>query len=416
MPAPRKYPDELRERATRMTIEARQDPATRTGAFRRVGEQLGINPETLRNWVRQAEIDGGHRPGITTSEASRVAELEKENRELRRANAILRSASAFFAADARETPTALIVDYIDDHKDEFGVEPICATLSAAGTQIAPSTYYAAKTRPVSARRLRDEQLLAEIRRVHEANYGVYGARKVHAQLRREGIQVARCTVERLMRAAGLRGISRAKGPRTTVPGRGPDSREDLVQRDFTAVAPNQLWVADITYCRTFSGWVYAAFIIDVFSRRVLGWQLSKSLRTDLALDALEMAFWTRQRAGQDVAGLRHHSDRGAQYVAVRYTQRLAEAGAVASVGSTGDSYDNALAEAFNSLFKAELIRNRGPFKSIEDLEIAVAEYIDWFNHRRVHGEIGLVPPVEFEDVYHHENPVPAPAGAALASL
>ena len=315
-----------------------------------------------------------------------------------------------------ETPTALIVDYIDEHKHEFGVEPICATLSAAGTQIAPSTYYAAKTRPPSVRSLRDEQVLVEIRRVHEANYGVYGARKVHAQLRREGLQVARCTVERLMRAAGLRGISRAKGPRTTVPGRGPDERQDLVQRDFTAAAPNQLWVADITYCRTFSGWVYAAFIIDVFSRRVLGWQLSKSLRTDLALDALEMAFWTRQRAGQDVAGLRHHSDKGVQYVAVRYTQRLAQAGAVASVGSTGDSYDNALAEAFNSLFKAGLIRNKGPFKSIEDLEIAVAEYIDWFNHRRVHGEIGMVPPVEFEDVYHHENPVPAPAGAALTSL
>ena len=211
-----------------------------------------------------------------------------------------------------ETPTALIVDYIDEHKHEFGVEPICATLSAAGTQIAPSTYYAAKTRPPSVRSLRDEQVLVEIRRVHEANYGVYGARKVHAQLRREGLQVARCTVERLMRAAGLRGISRAKGPRTTVPGPGPDERQDLVQRDFTAAAPNQLWVADITYCRTFSGWVYAAFIIDVFSRRVLGWQLSKSLRTDLALDALEMAFWTRQRAGQDVAGLRHHSDKGVQ--------------------------------------------------------------------------------------------------------
>ncbi|MDO4239240.1 IS3 family transposase [Micrococcus sp.] len=415
MPAPRKYPDELRERATRMTLEARQDPAMRSGAFRRVGEQLGINPETLRNWVRQAEIDGGHRPGITTSEAARVAELEKENRELRRANAILRSASAFFAADARDAHSA-------DRglhrrpQAEFGVEPICATLSAAGTQIAPSTYYAAKTRPVSARRLRDEQVLVEIRRVHEANYGVYGARKVHAQLRREGLQVARCTVERLMRAAGLGGTSRAKGPRTTVPSRGPDERRDLVQRDFTAAAPNQLWVADITYCRTFSGWVYAAFVIDVFSRRVLGWQLSTSLRTDLALDALEMAFWTRQRAGQDVAGLRHHSDKGVRYVAVRYTQRLAQAGAVASVGSTGDSYDNALAKAFNSLFKAELIRNRGPFTSIEDLEIAVAEYIDWFNHRRVHGEIGLVPPVEFEDVYHHENPVPAPAWAAPTSL
>lgn len=312
----------------------------------------------------------------------------------------------------------MIVEYIDQHKHkhEFGVEPICRTLTAAGTQIAPSTYYAFKTRPPSKRTVRDEELLVEIRRVHKANFGVYGAKKLHAQLRREGIEVARCTVERLMRAEGLRGISRAKGPRTTIPGSGPDSRPDLVDRDFTATAPNQLWVADITYCRTFAGWVYAAFVIDVFSRRVVGWQLSKSLRTDLALDALEMGIWTRQHAGHNVTGLTHHSDKGVQYVAVRYTQRLTEAGAVASVGSTGDSYDNALAEAFNSLFKAELVRNRGPWKSIDDLEIATAEYIDWFNHRRLHGEIGKIPPVELEDTYHHNQTAPAPAEAALASL
>ena len=164
-----------------------------------------------------------------------------------------------------------------------------------------------------------------------------------------------------------------------------------MQRAFTATAPDQLWVADITYCRTFAGWVYAAFVIDVFSRRVVGWQLSKNLRTDLALDALEMGLWDRARAGRDTTGLIHHSDKGVQYLAVRYTQRLADAGAVASVGSTGDSYDNALAEAFNSLFKAELVRNRGPWRSIDDLEIAVAEYIDWFNHRRLHGEIGTHP-------------------------
>jgi putative transposase len=310
----------------------------------------------------------------------------------------------------------LIVEYIDQYKHEFGVEPICRTLTAAGTQIAPSTYYAFKTRPPSKRALRDEELLIEIHRVHSANFGVYGAKKVHAQLRREGVVVARCTVERLMRVAGLRGISRAKGPRTTISGRGPDSRPDLVDRDFTATAPNQLWVADITYCRTFVGWVYAAFVIDVFSRRVVGWQLSKSLRTDLALDALEMGIWTRDRAGQSVTGLTHHSDKGVQYVAIRYTERLAEAGASASVGSTGDSYDNALAEAFNSLFKAELVRNRGPWKNIDDLEIATAEYIDWFNHRRLHGEIGMIPPIELEDTYHHNHPAPVPADAALASL
>jgi putative transposase len=219
-----------------------------------------------------------------------------------------------------------------------------------------------------------------------------------------------------MKAAGLRGITRAKGPRTTLAPVGPEKRPDLVERCFTATAPNLLWVADITYCRTFAGWVYAAFVIDVFSRRVVGWQLSRSLRTDLALDALEMGLWTRIREDHDTTGLVHHSDKGVQYVAVRYTQRLAEAGAVASVGSTGDSYDNALAEAFNSLFKAELVRNKGPWKSIDDLEIAVAEYVDWFNHRRLHGEIGFVPPAELEEHYHRHHTAPATAKAALSSL
>ena len=245
----------------------------------------------------------------------------------------------------------------------------------------------------------------QIARVHKENYGVYGIRKIHAQLGREGVTgcgdrpVARCTTQRLMKQTGLRGISRTKGPRTTIPGSGPDTRPDLVEREFVADAPDRLWVADITYCRTYAGWVYAAFILDVFSRRVVGWQLSTSLRTDLALDALNMGLWTRQHDGHDTSSLVHHSDRGVQYVAIRYTERLAEAGVVASVGSKGDSYDNAMAEAFNSLFKAELVRNRGPWKNIDDLEIAVAEYIDWFNFRRLHGEIGLIPPVEYEDLH-----------------
>ena len=252
--------------------------------------------------------------------------------------------------------------------------------------------------------------------MHAENYGVYGARKVHAELGRRGHRVARCTVERLMRVAGLRGITRAKGPRTTIPGRGPETRPDLVDRNFTAEAPNRLWVCDITYCRTFSGWAYAAFVTDVYSRRVVGWQLSKSLRTDLALDALEMAIWTRTRDGHDVTGLTHHSDKGVQYVAIRYTQRLAEAGVVASVGSTGDSYDNAAAEAFNSLFKAELVRNKGPWKNIDDLEIATAEYIDWFNLRRLHGEIGMIPPAELEDTHYRHHPAPATVEASVPSL
>ncbi|WP_240675158.1 IS3 family transposase [Cellulomonas endophytica] len=410
MAAPRKYPDELRERAIRMAVDLRRDPATRKGALARVGEQLGINPETLRNWVTQAEVDAGDRPGTTTSDAQRLAELERENRELRRSNAILRSASGFLRGGARP-PTAVIIEYIDAHKDQFGVEPICTDL-----QVAPSTYYAHRSRPPSVRSVSDAATTRVIEEVHAANYGVYGITKVHAELRRQGHRVARCTVHRLMRAAGLRGISRAKGPRTTIPGAGPDSRPDLVDRNFTATAPNQLWVADITYCRTFTGWVYAAFVTDVYSRRVVGWQLSKSLRTDLALDALDMGIWTRQREGRDVTGLTHHSDKGVQYVAVRYTQRLAEAGAVASVGSTGDSYDNALAEAFNSLFKAELVRNKGPWKSIDDLEIAVAEYIDWFNHRRLHGEIGLIPPAELEDTYYRHNTATTTVEASVPSL
>lgn len=312
--------------------------------------------------------------------------------------------------------TAVLVDYIDEHRERFGVEPICRVLREAGLAIAPSTYYAARNRPPSRRAASDAKHVAAINAVHERNYGVYGVRKVHAALNRDGHRIARCTVHRLMRAQGLRGVSRAKGPRTTIAGRGPDDRLDLLQRRFVAPAPNRVWVADITYCRTFAGWAYAAFVLDVYSRRVVGWQLSTSLRTDLALDALEMGLWTRDHAGQPTTGVIAHSDKGVQYVAIRYTQRLVEAGAVAYVGSTGDSYDNAMAEAFNSIFKAELVRNRGPWKTIDDLEIAVAEYIDWYNHRRLHGQIGLIPPVEYETTYYAQNPAPATVEASEPSL
>lgn len=287
-------------------------------------------------------------------------------------------------------------------------------LKDADVPIAPSTYYATKTRPASARSVRDAQITAVITRVHEENYGVYGIRKVWAQVGREGgvdgRPVARCSVARLMKAAGLRGISRVKVPRTTVRATTPDARPDLVERQFTAPASNRLWVADITYVKTHSGWVYAAFVLDVFSRRIVGWQLSRNLYTDLALDALNMGIWCRSRTGADLSQLIHHSDRGVQYLAVRYTERLAEADVVASVGSVGDSYDNAMAEAFNSLFKAELVRNKGPWQGICDLEIAVAEYIDWYNHRRLHGELGLVPPAEYEALHHTDQAARQPAG------
>jgi putative transposase len=292
-----------------------------------------------------------------------------------------------------------VIDYIDRHKQEFGVEPICRVLTGAGCQIAPSTYYAHRTRPRSARAIRDEALKAEITRVHEENFGVYGARKVWCQLNREGVPVARCTVERLMRALGLAGAVRGKTRRTTLADRTVERPADLLERDFTAPAPNRRWVADLTYVATWAGFVYVAFIADLFSRRIVGWRAATSLRAELALDALEQALWTRRRDNADLTGLVHHSDRGVQYLAIRYTERLAEAGAVSSVGSRGDSYDNAAAESLIGLFKTELIHRRGPWKGLDDVELAVLEWVDWYNHRRLHEACGWLPPAEYEAVH-----------------
>ena len=281
-----------------------------------------------------------------------------------------------------------MIAYIDANKDRFGVEPICQLLP-----IAPSTYHAAKRRPPSARALRDEELKAEIARVHAEHFGVYGVRKVWRQLHHEGIAVARCTVERLMRRLHLEGVRRGKARRTTTPDETTARPADLVDRDFSAQRPNRLWVADLTYVATWSGFVYVAFIIDAFSRFLVGWQASRSLRTDLALDALELAIWRRQA---QLEGLVHHSDRGSQYLSVRYTQRLADAGAVTSVGSRGDSFDNALAETIIGLYKTELVRRRGPWKGLDEVEYATLEWVDWFNHRRLLEPIGHIPPAEFE--------------------
>jgi putative transposase len=304
------------------------------------------------------------------------------------------------------------VAFVDSQKVEHGVQPVLRALQDTPAEIAPSTYYAAKARSQSARAARDRRLTETITRVHAENYGVYGARKIWHELHRQDVEVARCTVERLMRAAGLRGLLRDKTPRTTRPAAETERPRDLVKRDFTAARPNQLWVADLTYVRTAVGWVYAAFVLDVCSRLIVGWQVSTSLYTDLALDALKMGIWRRENQGADLDGLVHHSDRGVQYRAIRYTQRLAEAGAVASVGSKGDSFDNAMAEAFNSLYKAELVRNTGPWHGLDDLEIATVEYIDWYNNRRLHGELGHVPPAEYEALHAMTQPVTAPLQAS----
>ena len=288
------------------------------------------------------------------------------------------------------------MSFIADNKERWGIEPICRVL-----QFAPSTYHAAATRSPSTRQQRDDVLKGAIERIWEEHRRVYGADKVWAQLRREGVRVARCTVERLMRQLGLRGVVRGKTVRTTWPDDTSSRPLDLVQREFRAPAPNRLWVADLTYVKTHSGWVYVAFIVDVFSRFIVGWQASRSLRADLALDALEMAMWAR--GGKRLAGLVHHSDRGVQYLSIRYTERLAEAGVIPSVGSRGDSYDNALAESFHGLYKTELIRYRGPWRGLDDVEYATLDYVDWFNYRRLHGELGMVPPAEFEAAYYHQG-------------
>ena len=288
------------------------------------------------------------------------------------------------------------MSFITAHKQRWGVEPICRQL-----QIAPATYYAVVNRLPSARTLRDGELQMAIQRVWREHFGVYGADKVWAQLNREGVRVARCTIERLMRTLGLHGAVRGKTRvRTTVGDETSGRPADLVKRQFRATAPNRLWVADLTSVKTHAGWVYVAFIIDVFSRCIVGWQASRSLRTDLALDALEMALWRRR--GRRLEGLIHHSDRGVQYLAIRYTERLAEAGAVASVGSRGDSYDNALAESFNGLYKTELIHHRGPWCGLDAVEYATLGYVDWFNQRRLHGELGMLPPAEFEALYYEQ--------------
>ena len=287
--------------------------------------------------------------------------------------------------------------FIDEHRDVYGVEPICKVLP-----IAPSTYYTQAARRVDPelrpnRAWRDDALCQEIRRVCDEKKQVYGVRKVWKQLRREGFRIARCTVERLMRRLGLRGVIRGRTVKTTVSDKATPCPLDKVNRQFRAARPNALWVSDFTYVSTWQGFVYVAFVIDVFARRIVGWKVSSSARTDFVLDALEQALHARRPAGDE--GLIHHSDRGVQYVSIRYSERLAEAGIEPSVGSVGDSYDNALAETINGLYKAEVIHRRS-WRNLEAVELATLDWVDWFNHKRLLGPIGNIPPAEAEAVYH----------------
>jgi len=309
------------------------------------------------------------------------------------------------------------VRFIAEHADRdagglrWGVEPICRVLCEHGCPIAPSTYYDALARQPSTRERRDEQLKTEIARVHHDNYGVYGARKVWLALNREGIAVARCTVERLMTDLGLTGARRGRRVRTTRADSAATRPADLVQRNFNPPAPNRTWVADFTYVPTWSGMVYVALVLDAYSRRILGWRAATSMRTALVLDALEQAMWIRQQAGiSEFGGLIHHNDAGSQYTSIAFPERLAAAGAAPSVGSVGDAYDNALAESVIGLFKTELIKPGGPWHTVEQVEIACLEYIDWFNHRRLFEACGDIPPVELEHAHYRHHAALAEAG------
>lgn len=320
-----------------------------------------------------------------------------------------------------------MICFIDEVRERFGVEPVCRVLSQHGVRIAPRTYYAAKVRPPSARAVRDAAVLAQIERIHsdpQIGRGLYGVRKVLWQLRREGgvdgRPVSRRQVERLMRAAGLRGARRGRKHITTKPDPKVQRAPDLVSRDFTATAPNRLWLVDFTYVPTWSGMAFTAFVSDAYSRRIVGWRTAASMPTSLPLDALEMALWTRQTAGHTVNGrldgLIHHSDAGSQYTALRYSDRLVGAGAIASIGSVGDSYDNAQAESLIGLYKLECVRRDGPWRGVDDLELATLGWVHWFNHQRLHSKIGYVPPAEHETEYYRHNPTaqqPLPGEPAL---
>ncbi|MTH62390.1 IS3 family transposase [Paracoccus litorisediminis] len=389
-----KFSPEVRERAVRLVLDNEGQHGSRWQAVVSIAAKIGCSPNTLHDWAKKAEVESGKRAGIPSELADRMKALERENRELRQANDILRKASAYFCDGGARPPVEVMVSFIDMHRGAHGVEPICSVLP-----IAPSTYYnhlAKRADPArqSDRARRDEALRPEIRRVFEENWRVYGVRKVWHQLGREGFDVARCTVARLMKDMGIQGIIRGKPHRTTIPDKKAACPLDKVNRQFRVPAPNMLWVSDFTYVATWKGFVYVAFVIDAFARKIVGWRVSTSAHAGFVLDALEQAVHDRRPAKG--IGLVHHSDRGSQYLSIRYSERLAEAGIEPSVGSVGDSYDNALAETINGLFKAEVIHRRGPWRSFETVEYATLEWVDWFNNRRLLEPIGNIPPAEAE--------------------
>ncbi|HBA3158958.1 TPA: IS3 family transposase [Escherichia coli] len=389
-----RFSPEVRQRAIRMVLESQDEYDSQWAAICSIAPKIGCTPETLRVWVRQHERDtGGGDGGLTTAERQRLKELERENRELRRSNDILRQASAYFAKAEFDRLWKKLMPLLDKLREQYGVGPVCSEL-----HIAPSTYYHCQQQrhhpdKRSARAQRDDWLKKEIQRVYDENHQVYGVRKVWRQLLREGIRVARCTVARLMAVMGLAGVLRGKKVRTTVSQKAV-AAGDHVNRQFVAERPDQLWVADFTWVSTWQGFVYVAFIIDVFAGYIVGWRVSSSMETAFVLDALEQALWARRPSGTI-----HHSDKGSQYVSLTYTQRLKEAGLLASTGSTGDSYDNAMAESINGLYKAEVI-HRKSWKNRAEVELATLTWVDWYDNRRLLERLGHTPPAEAEKAYY----------------
>ncbi|WP_432757626.1 IS3 family transposase [Escherichia coli] len=389
-----RFSPEVRQRAVRMVLESQGEYDSQWAAICSIAPKIGCTPETLRVWGRQHERDtGGGNGGLTTAERQRLKELERENRELRRSNDILRQASAYFCEGGVRPPLEKIMPLLDKLREQYGVGPVCSEL-----HIAPSTYYHCQQQrhhpdKRSARAQRDDRLKREIQRVYDENHQVYGVRKVWRQLLREGIRVARCTVARLMAVMGLAGVLRGKKVRTTV-SRKTVAAGDRVNRQFVAERPDQLWVADFTYVSTWQGFVYVAFIIDVFAGYIVEWRVSSSMETTFVLDALEQALWASRPSGTI-----HHSDKGSQYVSLAYTERLKEAKLLASTGSTGDSYDNAMAESINGLYKAEVI-HRKSWKNRAEVELATLTWVDWYNNRRLLGRLGHTPPAEAEKAYY----------------
>ncbi|NAR31184.1 IS3 family transposase [Acinetobacter haemolyticus] len=391
------YTPEIRERAVRLLLESEKDYPSTWAAITAIAPKIGCTPETLRSWLKKHHDQENPVKAEQLSDQQRIKQLERENKELQRANEILRKAAAFFGPSGTRPPTQIMVNFIHAHKAQYGVDAICKVLP-----IAASTYYrqldlSEHPEKRSKRDLQDQHDAKQIKQIWQESSGRYGVRKVWKQLKQDGYSIARCTVTRLMQQLEIQGVWRGKNKCTTRSRDDQKRATDLVKRDFSAKQPNHLWVADFTYIQTNTGWVYTAFIIDVFSRAIVGWKVSKRMNTDMVLDALEQALHDRGMPENVI----HHSDRGVQYLSIRYTSRLEAANLKASVGTTGDSYDNALAETVNGLYKMEVIDYlKSDWTGLADVELATLDWVDWFNKKRLHSAIGYVSPFQFEAMYY----------------